>query len=85
MPNQKKIDTVAELRDQIERSAISIAADYRGLTVTEMVQLRRAIREAGVQMRRPAIHAAGGSDHDTSDKPRNQLLFDRSFAQAPVS
>ena len=51
MPTQKKIDIVAELRDQIERSAISIAAEFRGLTVTEMVQLRRVIRDAGVQMR----------------------------------
>lgn len=51
MPTQKKIDIVAELRDQIERSAISIAANYRGLTVIEMVQLRRTIRDAGAQMR----------------------------------
>lgn len=51
MPTQKKIDLVQELRDRIERSVIAIAADYRGLTVTEMGQLRRAIKEAGVEMR----------------------------------
>ena len=51
MPAQRKIDTVRELRDRIERCVIAIAADYRGLTVTEIGRLRRAIREAGVEMR----------------------------------
>ena len=51
MPTQKKVERVEELRERIERSSIAIAADYRGLTVTEMSQLRRAIREAGVEMR----------------------------------
>lgn len=51
MATEKKIETVQELRDRIERCVIVIAADYRGLTVTEMSQLRRAIREAGVEMR----------------------------------
>lgn len=51
MPTQKKIETVQELCDRIRRCAIAIAADYRGLTVTEMVQLRRAIRAAGVELR----------------------------------
>lgn len=51
MPSQKKIETVQELCDRIQRCAIAIAADYRGLRVTEMVQLRRAIREAGVELR----------------------------------
>src|SRR3990170_340632 len=51
MPTQKKIDTVEKLRERIERCVIAIAADYRGLTVTEMSQLRRAIREAGVELR----------------------------------
>ncbi|MCH8920721.1 MAG: 50S ribosomal protein L10 [Chloroflexi bacterium] len=51
MPTQKKIDLVRELRDRIERCAIAVAADFRGLPVTEMVQLRRIMHEAGVEMR----------------------------------
>jgi large subunit ribosomal protein L10 len=51
MPTQKKIDLVEEMRDQIERSSIAIATEYRGLSVTEMVALRRAIRQAGVEMK----------------------------------
>ncbi len=47
MPTQKKIETVEELRQRIERSAIVIAADYRGLSVTDMTRLRRAVRDAG--------------------------------------
>ncbi len=51
MATQKKIETVEELRDRIQRCSIVIAADYRGLTVAEMGELRRAIRDAGVEMR----------------------------------
>ncbi|MEX1255618.1 MAG: 50S ribosomal protein L10 [Dehalococcoidia bacterium] len=51
MTTQKKIETVEELRERIERSTIAIAAEYRGLSVTHMSQLRRAIREAGVELR----------------------------------
>jgi large subunit ribosomal protein L10 len=51
MATQKKVETVQELRDCIKRCAIAIAADFRGLKVAEMVQLRRAIRDAGVELR----------------------------------
>jgi large subunit ribosomal protein L10 len=51
MPTQKKIDTVETLRDCIERSAITIAAEYRGLSVTDMSALRRAARDAGVDVK----------------------------------
>jgi large subunit ribosomal protein L10 len=51
MPTQKKIDTVEELRSCIERSTITIAAEYRGLRVNEMGALRRAVRDAGVDLR----------------------------------
>ncbi len=51
MATQKKIETVEELRERIERSSIAVAAEYRGLTVSEMGQLRRAIREAGIELR----------------------------------
>lgn len=51
MPTQKKIDTVQELRERIERCTIAIATEYRGLSVADMGQLRRAVRDAGVEMR----------------------------------
>ena len=51
MPTQKKIEMVGELRQRIERCAIAIAAEYRGLSASEMGQLRRAARDAGVELR----------------------------------
>ena len=52
MPTQKKIEAVEELRERIERATIAIAADYAGLSVSEMYQLRSAIHDAGgVEMR----------------------------------
>ncbi len=51
MPTQRKIDLVEELAESIQRSVITIAADYSGLTVPEMSKLRQEIREAGVELR----------------------------------
>ena len=52
MPTEKKIALVEELRDRIERCEIAIATEYRGLKVTEMVELQRTIRQAeGVELR----------------------------------
>jgi large subunit ribosomal protein L10 len=51
VPTQKKVETVEELRERIERSTITIATQYSGLSVTEMGQLRRAVRDAGVELR----------------------------------
>src|SRR2546422_10306021 len=51
MPTQKKIDTVAELKERIERATLLASADYRGLRVKEMVEMRRRLREAGLDVR----------------------------------
>jgi large subunit ribosomal protein L10 len=51
MPTQKKIDTVADLKDRIERSTLLASAEYRGLRVKEMVEMRRRLREAGIEVR----------------------------------
>jgi large subunit ribosomal protein L10 len=51
MATQKKIETVEELREQVERCVIAIGTEYRGLTVTEMGALRRAMRDAGIEVR----------------------------------
>ncbi len=46
MPTAQKTERVAELRDQIQGSTALLVADYRGLTVSEISQLRRSLREA---------------------------------------
>jgi large subunit ribosomal protein L10 len=47
MPNAQKIERVAELKEQIEGSAALLLTEYRGLSVTEITELRRSLREGG--------------------------------------
>ena len=46
----KKI-VVTELRSIVEKSISAAAADYRGLTVSEMTELRKNARQSGVHLR----------------------------------
>ncbi len=51
MPTAKKEADVAELEDMVGRSTVAISASYRGLSVGDMLTLRRRMREAGVDVR----------------------------------
>ena len=44
-----KKNIVAELHDKFQRSKVIIATDYKGLNVTALNDLRRRLREAGVE------------------------------------
>jgi large subunit ribosomal protein L10 len=46
MPNPEKVERVAELKQRIEGSTALLLADYRGLTVEEIGELRRSLRES---------------------------------------
>lgn len=48
MPTQEKVNRVSELRAKLERSSIVIAAGYGGMSANAMVDLRRRMREGGV-------------------------------------
>ena len=50
MPTQEKIDRVAELQDKLERSSIVVSAGYAGMGANRMVDLRRRLREGGVEL-----------------------------------
>ena len=50
MPTEAKIQRVNVLKDKLERCTIAIAADYTGLSVNEMTNLRRRMRAAGVDL-----------------------------------
>ncbi|MDW8047116.1 MAG: 50S ribosomal protein L10 [Chloroflexota bacterium] len=50
MPTPRKIQMVAEIRDQMTRAEVAIAADYRGLTVAQLTKLRRALRPASAEL-----------------------------------
>lgn len=51
MPTQEKIAKVAELKAILERASMVISAEYRGLSVKEMVDLRRKMREGNLEVR----------------------------------
>ena len=50
MPNTQKIERVAELKERIEGSAALLLTDYRGLTVSEITELRRTLRASGTNL-----------------------------------
>ena len=49
MPTERKIQSVERLRQLIEGCTIVISADYTGMSVDAMTDLRRALREKGVE------------------------------------
>ncbi len=51
MPTEAKRATVAELRDDLARSTTLITTEYRGLTVREIGEIRRALRKNDVTYR----------------------------------
>jgi len=51
MPTQKKIDAVADLKERLEKATIVVSTEYRGLNVKEMQDLRRKLREGGLQVK----------------------------------
>ena len=51
MPTQKKIDQVEDLKRRMERATITVSADFRGLRVQEMDQMRKRLRAASVEVK----------------------------------
>lgn len=51
MPTEAKRETVAELREQLAGSKTLIVSEYRGLTVKEIAEIRRALRKQDVTYR----------------------------------
>jgi large subunit ribosomal protein L10 len=51
MPTEAKRETIDELRVQLESSRTLIASEYRGLTVREISEIRRALRKQNVSYR----------------------------------
>lgn len=47
MPKQEKVERVAELKERIEGSGALLLTEYRGLTVSEITELRRSLAEGG--------------------------------------
>ena len=48
MPTQQKIERVLDIKDRLERSSIAMTATYSGISVNQMIELRRAMKAGGV-------------------------------------
>lgn len=69
MARPEKVATVAEIRDRIAESDATVLTEYRGLTVTQLANLRSALRPAGTDLKiykntlaRRAANEAGVED-----------------------
>ena len=51
MPNAQNTEMLANIKSDLENAKAMWVVDYRGLTVKEIQQLRREIREAGASMK----------------------------------
>jgi large subunit ribosomal protein L10 len=47
----EKVAEVKDLADRFDRASMAILADYRGLTVAQLADLRRQLRPANVELR----------------------------------
>lgn len=47
----EKVVTVNEIADRLRRSSMAVLADYRGLSVSQITELRRQLRPASVEFR----------------------------------
>lgn len=50
MPNAQKVALVAELTEKMARTQMMVVADYRGMNVAEMADLRSKLREANSEL-----------------------------------
>ncbi len=51
MPTDEKRENIADLAERIKRSTIAIATDFSGLGVNQLTELRRRLREQGMEYR----------------------------------
>ncbi len=49
MPTEKKVKMVAGLQETFSRCTVGVMTDYRGLTTSELNELRSKLREVGVE------------------------------------
>ncbi|NBI30339.1 50S ribosomal protein L10 [Chengkuizengella marina] len=66
---EQKQQVVAEVKEKFEKNACTVVADYRGLNVTDVTELRKSLREAGVEFsvikNTLARRATEGSDFES--------------------
>ncbi|WP_079504278.1 50S ribosomal protein L10 [Mesobacillus jeotgali] len=88
---EAKKQIVDEIAGKLKESKSTIVVDYRGLTVSEVTELRKELREAGVEfkvyknsMTRRAAEAAELADLNTSLTGPNAIAFSTEDVVAPA-
>ena len=51
MPRPDKVEKVAEIKERFDANQAVVVTEYRGLTVEEMADLRKALRPSGVELK----------------------------------
>lgn len=50
MPNKENVAAVEEIRAKLERSQLTLVGEYRGLSVSDMADLRNAVRKTDAEV-----------------------------------
>jgi large subunit ribosomal protein L10 len=75
MPTEAKQETVAELRQVLAGSRTLIVSEYRGLTVKEIAEVRRALRKSDVAYRIVKNRLVKIAAQETIGEALNPLLI----------
>jgi large subunit ribosomal protein L10 len=88
---EEKVQLVQEISQKLRDSKSAIVTDYRGLTVAEVTELRKKLREAGVEfkvfkntMTRRATAEVGLSELDEYLTGPNAIAFSYEDVLAPA-
>ncbi len=74
MPTAKKVEAVQDLTDRLSRASIVLAASFQGLTVAQITQLRRRLREKGIEFKVVKNTLAGIAIGQSNKKGLQELL-----------
>ena len=88
---EQKKQLVDEITDKFKSSTAVVVVDYRGLNVAEVTELRKQLREAGVEfkvykntMTRRAVEAAGLDGLNSALTGPNAIAFSTEDVVAPA-
>jgi large subunit ribosomal protein L10 len=88
---EEKVQLVEEITEKFRGSVSTIVTDYRGLNVAEVTELRKKLRDAGIEYRvlkntmtRRATAVIGLSDLDTALAGPTAIAFSASDVVAPA-
>ncbi|WP_251553871.1 50S ribosomal protein L10 [Neobacillus muris] len=88
---EAKKQVVEEIAEKLKASVSTVVVDYRGLTVAEVTELRKQLREAGIEfkvykntMARRAAEAAGLEGLNAALTGPNAIAFSSEDVVAPA-